>query len=225
MQVKKSSATPKRPTAPKAAAKPVRKAAAGGAPAKKKGGGSPVRALGRAAGAVTKPYADAAKAAGKTVKDRFLPPMTDKQRKAATFMKAMLGEDKLGGKDRTFNHQDIDAVAKGIKDRGFKGAAARGAAPALLRKGLADAGVQEKKGAPADDTDRSLLLRHLHSFGKAGDILKGTGPNQLLEGLGLKVEFPKGISQDAMTHVLDGKFGLPPGAKIVPANKDGWGNE
>jgi len=34
--------------------------------------------------------------------------------------------------------------------------------------------------------------------------------------LGIQIDFPQGMSQDAIQHMLDGKLGFPPGAVVKP---------
>lgn len=144
------------------------------------------------------------------------PPLSDQERKAAEYMKKMLGPDKLGGADRTFNHQDVDAIVKGLTDRGIKGTIARRVVANQLPQGLDEAGVVRDPDAKPDTAPRKVSSDELKTFERAGAALEGRGA--ALEKLGLKAVFPGGISEDAISHMLEGRFGLPPGVEIVPAN-------
>ena len=193
-----------------------------------------LRALGTAAQKAAEPYVQTAKAGWSALKEQaqeglrqvqeqVSPPLTEREQKAAKYMHAMLGPDKLGGNDRTFNHQDVDAIADGITDGGLRGALARGVVRNKLPQELDDAGVVKDPDAKPDDAARRVSSKQLQNFQKASAILLKRGEN--LERLGIKVVFPKGISQDAVTHLMEGKLGLPPGAKIEPLKSEWKANE
>lgn len=151
----------------------------------------------------------------KKVNERLNPPLTPKQKEAAELMHGMLEPDKLGGNDRTFNHQDVDAVVKGLTDGGLKGVIAKRVVAGQLPKGLDEAGVVKDPKAKPDTAKRAVGTDELRAFQKAGEIMESRGED--LKKLGLKATFPGGISQDAISHMLEGRFGLPPGVQIVPA--------
>ena len=202
------------------------KAPAGQAPAANGGGAAPKGDFWKAMQGVAKPFVDQAKGLGqaaldkfqdgaKAVQDALNPPLNPQQKKAAQYMQKMLGPDKLGGNDRTFNHQDVDAVVKGLTDTGLKGIVARRVVANKLPQGLDAAGVVKDPTAKPDTAKRKISSGQLQSFDKASQVLQGNAG--MLDKLGLKAVFPGGISQDAVTHMLEGKFGLPPGVQIVPA--------
>lgn len=164
-----------------------------------------------------RPYTQAAQDQLQALGSKLNPPLTDEQKKAAQTMHTMLGPTKLGGADRTFNHQDVDAVVKGLTDKGLKGMVARPLVAKQLPQGLDEAGVKRDPNAAPDDAPRKLSSTELQRFQAASDVLKER--SAFLDKLGVQVQFPGGISQDAMSHMLEGKFGLPPGAVIVPTEK------
>jgi hypothetical protein len=153
------------------------------------------------------------------VTEQLNPPLTDEQREAAQLVFDMLAPNKLGGADRRFGYEDVDAVAAGITDGGFKGVIARRVAPAKLRAGLAAAGVERDEDAAADATERNLSLDELDAFKAAGETLAER--SAALERLGLRVVFPDGISQAALRHILDERPGLPPGGTLVRIDPEG----
>ena len=162
-----------------------------------------------------RPYTQAAQDKLSALGDKLNPPLTEPQRAAAQTMHDMLGPTKLGGADRTFNHQDVDAVVKGLTDGGLKGIIARKVVANKLPQGLDAAGVKRDPAAAPDTEKRKLSSDDLKRFEAASDVMKERGA--FLDKLGVQVQFPGGISQDAVSHMLQGKFGLPPGAVIVPA--------
>jgi hypothetical protein len=164
-----------------------------------------------------RPYVQAAQDKLEALGNKLNPPLTAEQKKAAQTMHDMLGPDKLGGADRTFNHQDVDAVVKGLTDSGLKGIVARRVVASQLPKGLDEAGVKKDPAAAPDGAPRKLSSDDLRRFEAASDVMKAR--SAFLDKLGVQVQFPAGISQDAVSHLLEGKFGLPPGAQLVPAEK------
>ena len=190
------------------------------------------QAVGAAIRAVASPFVDTfeplaqqarglyqdAKQAVQDFAERVNPPMTEQEREAAKFMHGMLGPNKLGGEDRRFDHRDVAAIGRGLTDGGFKGAIARRVVPGKLAKGLTEAGVVEDPAAKPDETPRRVSIAQLERFEAASETISKRSEN-LERMLGIKVEFPEGIGQDAIGHLLEGKFGLPPGAKVVPAKK------
>ena len=151
----------------------------------------------------------------RAVNERLNPPLTGGQRKAAQTMHDMLAPNKLGGNDRTFNHADVDAVVKGLTDKGIKGMIAKRVVASQLPQGLDEAGVKRDPQAKPDTRARQVSSDELRAFQKAGEVLEKRSED--LQKLGLKATFPGGISQDAISHMLEGRFGLPPGIEIVPA--------
>lgn len=139
------------------------------------------------------------------------PPLNEQERKAAQTMRDMLEPNRLGGEDRTLNHRDLDAIYKGAGG-GLKGIATRAVLRSTLPKSLAEAGVVEDPDAKADSTPRRFSRTMLQNFGRASKVLDQR--KEKLAKWGLKVQFPEGISQAAIDHLLEGRFGLPPGAKL-----------
>lgn len=187
------------------------------------------RAIEKTARAVVSPFVDGyaplaraawsqverAKDAIEAFAERINPPLTAEERKAAEYIHAMLAPDKLGGADGRLSHEDVKAVGAGITDRGIVGIGARRIVPQQMTDGLNEAGVKPVPGAMADATPRRVSVKELRAFERAQQILSKRG--EALEAkLGVKVVFEEGISRAAIQHMLDGKLGLPPGAKLVP---------
>jgi hypothetical protein len=162
---------------------------------------------------VFEPWVQRARAGVSEVINRLNPPLTAEERGAVELMRSMMAPDKLGGDDRTFNHRDIEAVTAGISDRGIKGVVARSLAKTKLPEGLTQAGVVADPTAAADATPRKISASELQAFQRASEALEGR--KEQLRRFGLEVQFPNGVSEAAFDHMLEGKFGLPPGAKLV----------
>ena len=177
------------------------------------------------------------------------------QRKALETMSKMLGPDKLGGKDSVFNHQDQDAIVKGLLqdrngmvkeastqlrkegknfqanlvERAFSGRSNRikqkiknrvkgevtDQVKNQLNRGLDDAKVDRKQGGPLDQSPRTISFQELRTFEAASKVAQEY-QKEVSQRLGFDIVFPKGISQAAIQHTLDGKFGIPPGGVIKP---------
>jgi hypothetical protein len=148
-----------------------------------------------------------------SVIDKLNPPLSAEEKSAVELMRSMMAPDKLGGDDRTFNHRDIEAVTAGISDRGLTGVVARSLAKNKLPSGLNEAGVVADPNATPDTTPRSITAEELKSFQRASQALEGR--KEQLHRFGLEVQFPNGVSEAAFDHMLQGKRGLPPGAKLA----------
>jgi len=122
----------------------------------------------------------------------------------------MLGKDRLGGQDGTFNQNDIDAVARSIGGGGLSGKVVSGIAARRMREGLAEQGIKPLK-AEADATPRRVSRADMERF---QENLKGfeaygkrIGQTPLGKMLGLdrpKVP-PHGLSQDDMRSIMRGQ--------------------
>jgi hypothetical protein len=82
-----------------------------------------------------------------------------------------------------------------------------------LKQGLNEAKVDPKNGGPIDGQDRTVNFNELRDFEAATKVMNDFQA-QIRERLGFDVIFPNGISQAAIQHTLDGKFGIPPGGVI-----------
>lgn len=159
-----------------------------------------------------------AKDAVESFVERINPPLSDEEMNAAKYMHAMLAPDKLGGADGRLAHDDVKAIGAGITDRGITGMVARRVVPDQMTEGLTEAGVKPVAGAPDDATKRRVSVKQLRSFERAQQILSKRG--EALEAkLGVRVVFEDGLSRAALEHLMENKFGLPPGAKLVPVEK------
>ncbi|MCB9650269.1 MAG: hypothetical protein H6730_27325 [Deltaproteobacteria bacterium] len=183
------------------------------------------------------------------------PKLTPEQRQAAEAVRDMLGPDKLGGADRTFNYGDVSAVTQGLlrdrqglsqqvrqqleaEGRPLKARIASNsltrrqgpirrrvaqevyqqAAPQIrgqVNQGLAEARVDPGTAAAPDPTPRNLTFGEVESFERNARVLQRMQA-ETEQRLGIQIDFPQGMSQDAIQHMLDGKLGFPPGAVVKP---------
>jgi hypothetical protein len=183
------------------------------------------------------------------------PKLTPEQRQAAEGVRDMLGPDKLGGADRTFNYGDVGAVTQGLlrdsgglsqrvrqqleaEGRPLKASIAANsltrrqgpirrmvrdqvyqeAAPQIrgqLHQGLGEAKVDPATAGAADRTPRNLTFREVEAFERNARVLQAMQAETERK-LGIQIEFPQGMSQAAIQHMLDGTLGFPPGAVVKP---------
>lgn len=125
----------------------------------------------------------------------------------------MLATDKLGGKDRTFNQNDSDAIGRSIGQNmgGIKGRIASRVAPGKINDGLAKAGITPGRAEP-DPTPRNVTREDMDRFQVAAEKgLEGysqrIAQNPLAKTLGLdkQVRPPHGISQDDVQAIMEGR--------------------
>lgn len=126
----------------------------------------------------------------------------------------MLGPDKLGGKDGTFNQNDTDAVADSIgRDiGGIKGRIGARVARGQINEGLAAEGVKPAHNEP-DATRRSVTRKEMEGFeGHVKGGLEAYGkrvaqnPFGKLLGLDKPMRPPaEGLGQGAVRDIMNGR--------------------
>jgi hypothetical protein len=102
-------------------------------------------------------------------------------------------------------------LARAAADRVYQEAPGRIAGQ--IADGLDRAGVDRATGRQQDPTPRNLTFNELQRFQAQLPVLEEMR-RQTRERLGLEVQFPNGISQDAIRHILDGRIGVPPGGVL-----------
>lgn len=125
----------------------------------------------------------------------------------------MLATDKLGGKDRTFNQNDSDAIGRSIGQNmgGIKGRIASRVAPGKINDGLAKAGISPSRNEP-DSTPRNVTHEDMDRFQAATEkglegYSKRIAQNPLAKPLGLDKQMrpPHGLSQDDVQAIMEGR--------------------
>lgn len=125
----------------------------------------------------------------------------------------MLGTDKLGGKDRTFNQNDSDAIGRSIGQNmgGIKGRIASRVAPGKINEGLAKAGISPSRNEP-DATPRQVTREDMDRFQAAAEkglegYSKRIAQNPLAKPLGLDKQMrpPHGLAQDDVKAIMEGR--------------------
>lgn len=84
-----------------------------------------------------------------------------------------------------------------------------------LSQGLKEANINPATAGNVDNQARNLTFNEVNEFQRQAEILEGL-QRRIAEKLGMEVTFPNGISQEAIDFTLQGKFGIPPGAKLTP---------
>lgn len=82
-----------------------------------------------------------------------------------------------------------------------------------LGKGLEEGGISPATGKKPDGSARQITFAELREFEKNAAVLQAMQA-RITERFGIAVTFPGGLSQSAMDHQLEGRFGLPAGARI-----------
>lgn len=95
-------------------------------------------------------------------------------------------------------------------------------APGRIR-GQLQSGLQEAKADPAtagkrDTTPRNITFNEVRQFEQHARVLQKM-QQEMTKKLGVDIQFPNGMSQASIQHMLDGKLGFPPGAVVKPLGK------
>ena len=104
-------------------------------------------------------------------------------------------------------------IAKAAKKRVY--AEAPGQIGGQLDQGLREANVDPATGNTRDNVRREISFAELRAFEADAAVLQ-TMQERVANKLGMDVLFPGGVSAKSIDHTLHGRFGLPPGAKLVP---------
>ena len=84
----------------------------------------------------------------------------------------------------------------------------------LLKK----ANVDSKTSSYYDDQPRNVSFKDAARFQKAFNVFRSM-QRQTEKNLGVKLVYPKGISQDFMKHLMEERAGFPPGVSFREPNK------
>ncbi|MEQ8276700.1 MAG: hypothetical protein RMA76_15225 [Deltaproteobacteria bacterium] len=84
-----------------------------------------------------------------------------------------------------------------------------------LSRGLQDARIDPNTRNAPDHTPRNLTFSEVEQFQRDAQVMQSY-QKQLSQRLGLDIQFPGGVSQASIDHLLSGALGVPPGAKITP---------
>lgn len=88
-----------------------------------------------------------------------------------------------------------------------------------LNRGLQDARVDPNTRQAPDRTPRNLTFSEIEQFQRDAKVMQDY-QQQLSKRLGLDVQFPGGVSQASIDHLLSGDLGIPPGAVIKPLKRE-----
>ncbi len=88
-----------------------------------------------------------------------------------------------------------------------------------LSRGLQEARVDPNTRQAPDRTPRNLSFNEIEQFQRDAKVMQDY-QQQLSKRLGLDVQFPGGVSQASIDHLLSGALGVPPGAVIRPLGGD-----
>ena len=88
-----------------------------------------------------------------------------------------------------------------------------------LRTSLDEGGIDRSTGKEIDPVVRQLTFAELRKFQECAAVLQQMQA-EIEERTGMNVTFPGGISQAGVNHSLNGKWGVPPGAKIKRKPKE-----
>lgn len=87
-----------------------------------------------------------------------------------------------------------------------------------VTQGLQSAAIDPNTGAQPDRTPRNLSFAEMRQFEANARTLQDM-QRQTAERLGMDITFPNGPSQASIDFLLEGRFGVPPGAVITPRNR------
>ncbi|MEE2902147.1 MAG: hypothetical protein VYC39_07435 [Myxococcota bacterium] len=181
--------------------------------------------------------------------NRLFPKLNVQQKKAFRELHQLLEPSKFGGRDKTLNYGDVQAVTKSLvsdqaglqrlavkrlESKGknvqsklvksafsdesamfasaIRGKVTRNASRVIedrLKKILNAENVDSSTAAYFDDAPRNLTFRDAARFQRAHKIFRDLR-RQTEQSLGVRLVFPKGLSQDFMKHIAEGRAGFPP---------------
>lgn len=84
-----------------------------------------------------------------------------------------------------------------------------------VTQGLQNAGIDPATGAQPDRSPRNITFAQLREFEANARMLQDL-QRATADRLGMNISFPNGPSQAGIDFVLQGRFGIPPGAVVTP---------
>lgn len=87
-----------------------------------------------------------------------------------------------------------------------------------VTQGLQTAGIDPNTGAQPDRTPRNVTFAEMRQFEANARVLQEM-QQRTADRLNMDIAFPNGPSQASIDFVLQGRFGVPPGAVLTPRNR------
>ncbi len=84
-----------------------------------------------------------------------------------------------------------------------------------VSQGLQTAGIDPNTGAQPDRTPRNVTFSEMRQFEANARVLQDM-QRRTADRLNMDITFPNGPSQASIDFVLEGRFGVPPGAVLTP---------